>query len=402
MEDITRESALGSHAPFAPTIFDANDSKKDESTAIRHGRPRRATLPSVIINPPEPESQEHAMDTDQGVAAEDKNIGFAVTSGSHPKRRSRSADAHYDIDRTHRMSPIQWRQWRRRSDEIKYWRESIIDGSPILDPRVQLDDKAEEDRSPSVKIRDSILSEPEDVFDFGLLAPSIQDQDKTTLAERVVTLEVKLMDLEYAISKMQARRSPSPAASSTHKLRPTLPRSNPSTASSSSGIRRQDQDTTTVAGTKQLMSNTSTGVEQKLRPLSIATVRPQTALHVPHTETDAMKTGDRTSIASITIDHYVTLIGLIRREQAARIHLEDQVSHLRRQLLYNKSPSPPHSRSRTRPWHGNGHCYRSKDSYEREDTDTEDGFHEVYETPTERREFEGAAYGSASLDGEAF
>ena len=402
MENITRESALGSHAPFGPIVYGAIDSKRDESTVVRPGRPRRATLPSVIINPPEPESQEYAIDTGQGVNAGDANIGFAVTSGSHPKRRSRSADALYDTDRTHRMSPIQWRQWRGRSDEIKYWRESIVGGPPLVDPRVQLDDKAEEDTSPSAKIRESAFSEPEDTFDFGLLAPSIQDQDKTTLVERVVTLEVKLMDLEYAISRMQAQRSPSPAGSSANKLRPTLPRSNPSTASSNSGIRPQDQDTNPAAHTKQSMSKTSTDAEQILRPVSIATVRPQTALHIPGTETSTTKTGNRTSTASITIDHYVTLIGLIRREQAARILLEDQVSDLQRQLLYDKSPSPPHSRSRTRPWEGNRHRYRSKDSYDREDTDTDDGFHEVYETPTERREFEGAAFGSAPLDGEAF
>ena len=378
-----------------------------ESTDVRPGRPRRATLPSVIINPPEPESQqpvvtEHREAHEGRDDVDDTNIGFAVTSGSHPKRRSRSADALYDTTRSHRMSPIQWRQWRRRSDEIKYWRQSVIESPPLLDPRVHLDD--ERDESPqSAKDRNSEASEQRDTFDFGLLAPSIQDQDKLSLAERVVTLEVKLMDLEYAISRMQARRSPSPARSDSQQLGPTLQRSDPSTGSAVSSITRHDQTTTAGTEITRPTSLPSSEPDQKARPLSIATVRPQTALYVPPTGTDSKKKGDRTSITSITIDHYVTLIGLIRREQAARICLEDQVTDLQRQLLYNKSPSPPQSRSRTRPWRGNGYYYRNKDSYDREDTDTDDGFHEVYETPTERREFEGAAFGTtASLDGEAF
>lgn len=57
---------------------------------------------------------------DSMVPVEERDIGLAVTSGSNPKRRSRSAGALRDIGKGHPDS-----SGRRRSDEIRYWRASI-------------------------------------------------------------------------------------------------------------------------------------------------------------------------------------------------------------------------------------------------------------------------------------
>ena len=129
MPGISRESALGSHSPYAvPKLQDAGNFL--EATFVEPTpRLRRASLPSVVLDGAERDALRTAIGQNQyegDVTLEDeKYFGLAVTSGSNPKRRSKSADALYDAARAHRMSPIQWRQWRRRSDEIQYWRDSI-------------------------------------------------------------------------------------------------------------------------------------------------------------------------------------------------------------------------------------------------------------------------------------
>ncbi|MCJ1398072.1 hypothetical protein MMC11_001269 [Xylographa trunciseda] len=428
IQEISRTSALGSHAPFDPPLGPHVVNAASDTPGPSVARPRGASLPSVIVNPAKhitlPTGQPSQEEKDaEARTIEDGHIGFAITSGSNPRRRSRSADAFYDANRGHRMSPIQWRQWRRRSDEIKYWRDSVAE-SPALKSKFDDDDGSstegalEEARVPVGETRDLEDEVNRDTFDFGILANSMQEQEAISIEERVVTMEVKLMDLEYAISKIQAQSQSSGKPSSDMPPPAIRPRNSSvgSEASESSlQAKAMGQSTTTNEGSESTQptsqSSNEPSLKQKVRPISNApTIRP--AKNNPQSTNlqEMPPKRNRNSITSLTIDHYTTLIGLIRREQAARIRLEDQVTDLQRQITNMKTASPPDSRSRIPRWQGN--TYHPNDStasdyrggryaHDVDETDTDDGFQDVYETPIERREFEGGPF-AGPYEGEAF
>ncbi|MCJ1381866.1 hypothetical protein MMC17_004978 [Xylographa soralifera] len=431
IQEISRTSALGSHSPLNPPLGPRVTSVATDVLEPSFVRPRGASLPSVIINPPEPvvlppgEASREEKETEVHTV-EDGNIGFAITSGSNPRRRSRSADAFYDATRGHRMSPIQWRQWRRRSDEIKYWRDSVAE-SPALkskfddDDGSSLDAAQEEAPVPDDGTRDQEDDINRDTFDFGILASSMQEQEPISIEERVMTMEVKLMDLEYAISKIQAQ-SQSPVNPSPD-VKPSAARernlSFGSAASESSlQAKAMEQSTTTNEGSESTQptsqSSNEPSVKQKVRPISNApTIRPAKIETQSSNVQEMPPKRNRNSITSLTIDHYTTLIGLIRREQAARIRLEDQVTDLQRQIMSMKTASPAELRSRIPRWQGNTYHpnssaasdYRGgRYTHDLDETDTDDGFQDVYETPIERREFEGPFAGpyEGPYEGEAF
>ena len=433
---------MGSHAPPSLVPFEAAEEQLSESQTKKPARPRRATLPSIIINSPERESllavigqecvQKHIQDENE------EYMGFAVTSGSNPKRRSKSADNLYDVSKAHRMSPIQWRRWRRRSDEIKYLRESTteLDPSPtrVTKPSQETAElEKEKDHGEDEELPQSNCQEDEDsrhTFDFGLLATTMQSQDQVGIEERVVTVEVKLMDLEYAISKLQAQ-TPSPVE---HIVQKDVPGSlsHEKTAdyiqsqvqhqtgqqrfSADSSIYAQDLDDSTMAGSHstQLTSHSSLGHESnesKIRPTSTATtVRPQTAVQrsPSHISNETYPRSNRGSLTSLTIEHYTTLIALLRREQSARMRLEDQVTELQRQVMEISLSTKPDYRART--WQNYPSPQKSNEfitfranrsDNEADETDTDDGFQDVYETPIEHKEFERPPFGGI-LEGEAF
>ncbi|KAL8826701.1 MAG: hypothetical protein Q9170_007304 [Blastenia crenularia] len=473
-QTVLRSSALGSHSPFPvpvpvpspPLIRDsAIPPRPERSPPLAPVRPRRASVPSGILTPPE------GADTGDQLPGlglhncedgrpDHASIGFAVTSGCHPKRRSRSADGLRDGPKEHRMSPIQWRRWRRRSDEIRYWRESADETAPdFVAPasRQPSPDRALARRQGFVEQTPPMPEEREHSpvpatgeFNFGLSSGAMQSREHISLEERLVTLEIKLMDFEYAISKLQADiktvdvKSPTEDISQHYEASPQLP-SNPILLQpparplmESSPTSNYDQSPESTPGVQQMPFGIHHPANQpKPRPTSIAT-------------TLKPARGDRSSrnsMTELTIEHYTTLITLIRREQSARIRLEDQVSEMQRELHSLKAPSPSSLRdirdARFRHQHSSpgSRRYESPDEYRRhytppednrrpysrdsnerflmrqqqrqrqqiyhddrsrsrsnynDETDTdEETFHEVYVTPVERGELE-----RVDLDGE--
>jgi hypothetical protein len=429
---VSRNSALGSHAPFTfPLQPPADEDARAQAPELRPERPRRASLPTVVVDAAEFGAyHEQAAGPDQGRDGPnhpDEYIGFAVTSGSNPKRRSRSADAFYDASRSHRMSPIQWRHHRGRSDEIRYWRESVcptpvydlpLDGRPVLD---ELQTPVEEAPT-SVRADEEPGSDQRDTFDFGILASSMREQDGVGIEARVMTLEVKLMDLEYAISKIQAR-PPSPMGPTPQHLRPTLqvnrlspdatPKPKPAAAKQSPTPSNHHTLESTGSTNESAASTQPTAisaadedvfVDRRARPTSTATTvragepaaRPSSPC--PSDGKRPRRHSHRDSITGLTIEHFTTLIGLIRREQAARIRLEDQVAELQRQIHELAPPPPPssssrpHSRCRSRGWGEYPDLRTDKEALrprlgprsataaEADDLSTDDG---CYETPME-------------------
>lgn len=429
---VSHASALGSHAPLIlANPLDMSKGKKtkpprpDRSPPMLPAKPRRASLPGTMVNVEEADAVIFAR---AGLGAQERgddgvdgaNIGYAVTSGSNPKRRSRSAGTVRDPAKEHRMSPIQWRQWRRRSDEIRYWRESAGEVSPALDPAMftgsQLvpisptlsqGEDASKNRLSSSDDYHAADDQPGN-FNFGLPADAIPTPEHIGLEERMVTLEIKLMDFEYAISKMQAAllspRSPGPlecdaenppvAEGPDVQSPPPIPPYHPS---------RPSQDSTATSSSQS--APTTPALPNPPDPLrtpqsrSIGTVDPRPTSVATTLKARSAHRASRSSRVDLTMEHYTALITLIRREQSARLRLEDQVSLLQQQLrLLNPPPiatfrdfSGRHAES---PEVGNASSearrYRGRQgSYADTTTDTDDAsFHEVYVTPVERGEFE--------------
>ena len=383
----------------------------------RPARPRRASVPSVILNRPEVQEAEVAC-TDLGLQNNEEqpvdahNIGFAVTNGSNPKRRSRSVGTFRDTE--HRMSPIQWRQWRRRSDEIKYWRQSTDSGYLGI-KRFESPELGQKDDADTADHDHGNLGEHNEEFNFGLPADAI-NQDRIGLEERIVTLEIKLMDFEYAISKLQAG-STSPSRRHSDRIE-KAGRQN-SVDSYLSSHRRQAPIEASLASPQEtpimsLSSFTHEAIPQQ-RPTSVATTL-KASVSGPYTSATKGSTNrsTRTSFTGLAIEHYTTLVTLIRHEQSSRVRLEQQVSMLQQQLDRISSQTlslsqQSHSRSLSSQQRRQGFVdvgnrgghYRQprprSSSYSTNDTDTDDDvYHDVYVTPdvtpVERGEYERGAF----------
>ena len=451
---------------------------QDETTVQRRPRrPRRATLPSVIgptsdsvVDSGYHEERQSCFTASNAIDPSD--IGFAVTSGSNPKRRSRSADAFASVHDPQRPSPVAWRTHRRRSDEIQYWRKSVshiptlehetdhpLEGDNQIAEQIGKPFELAGDAAPMSFLNHGdeegkgehsqrLDSDNRDTFDFGMLASTMQQEENIPIEERMVTVEVKLMDLEYAISKLQSSQTAS------NQAIPQPPDSNVDTAPETSNPLIADRLTgsrqSPISGNKSHVGSSTTSggsvstqptslsfssppqqtniddpfVDNKVRPTSNAT----TVRHVPISPIPSERyypnsePRPRSSIGGITIDHFTTLISLIRTEQAARHRLELQITDLQRQVKnlqqqqqqyqsqYPLTHSPNNSSfSRPRGWIGDRRedsCRgyggaRRMPSYD-DTTSTEDGFQDVYETPTEytRGEFEGGVING--VEGEAF
>lgn len=338
------------------------------------------------------------------------------------------------------MSPIQWRQFRRRSAEIRYWRESTDAGSPVLgnttfmgSELLQMSPVHPHGRgnlAESARASDGLQTGMErnhENFNFGVPISELEPQDQVTIEERMVTLEIKLMDFEYAISKLQAGLASSSQPSNQfypneeHRTvrHPNYPQIRP-VSSRYHAKRPSDESYSPI-------SSHSTPAPSLQRPFQSF---PQSSYQQHHNEnrpasaSTTVKAGardrsTRLSFTALTIDHYTTLITLIRHEQSARLRLEDQVLHLQCQIQQLQSPPwPQHENSlsvRGDPQRrlssprdiGGEHSPRGRyrrpsHPYSEGEADTdEQSFHDVYVTPVERGEFERARL-AAEEEGVAF
>ncbi|KAL9095576.1 MAG: hypothetical protein Q9165_002008 [Trypethelium subeluteriae] len=129
IRDITPSVALQSHSPAVQFPHSKELKPLNLRPTIRQHSPRRrATLGSTAPKGDNSTSLPKSFDDpfwDSIVPVEERDIGLAVTSGSNPKRRSRSAGALRDASRVQVES-----SGRRRSEEIRYWRAST-DGRPM-------------------------------------------------------------------------------------------------------------------------------------------------------------------------------------------------------------------------------------------------------------------------------
>jgi hypothetical protein len=147
---------------------------------------------------------------------------------------------------------------------------------------------------------------------------TMQQDDSVTLDQRLTTLEVKMIDLEFAIARMQT----SPTNSSMDKASRPRPLQHadsfpPQTHNRSPGLR----PATDSADSPSPLPNID------YRPSSTSTIR-QDTLNA-RTLRPAPSATSLSDYQGVSIEQYSTLVTLLRREQTARRNLESQVTGLR-------------------------------------------------------------------------
>jgi hypothetical protein len=418
-------------------------------------RPRRSTTPSRLYEPtrtlgymnwaglsPRPASS-HARDSVAFTGVDsDGPIGFAVTSGSHPNRRSRSLGHLRDAAAQHGV--------RRRSDEIRYWRESYPSYDPDAMSPMSSQHRPETDIRPITQESDPCQDEEEhevpQPFNFGPLGElaGMKITQVASLDSRVSTLEARLDRMERAIANLHDRISVStlplrdyPARPRTDSSDQSLPRhaptrmyqqshnpqadtsyrmenlsyesSRPSTTSTQPSKNQSYEElsppptylsspeSTLVPGIPLSRSNLSARHSESMgRPLSTSTtirgIASSSPSRTPNRTISLSKNG------SLTAHHYSALLNLITAEQSARQSLEAQVASLQQQLqsLHSKlgegssavyaTPQPQHIPSRQTMGTGEFSSFEHEESGTESEGEMYGGRREeVFQTPIEER-----------------
>ncbi|KAK6864716.1 hypothetical protein PG995_001244 [Apiospora arundinis] len=248
------------------------------------------------------------------------NIGRAITSDILTMhRRSRSLSQLQD-DGTHLP--------RRRSDEIRYWRESYNPG--LLSPtssNANEDNEVLSVERPESPAKPNPMTPPQP-FNFGSVA-GMKITQAVTIEERITNLETsnqKLEKLVYQLFQLLpgVNEYPTPTERPSHAT-PRPYSSAYSTGSVAGNQARENlsRDSNDSFGDENTFIGSippSSGLTN--RPVSTATVRGATS----------MPTIPRDLSGQFTPDHYTTLLAIIETERSARQALEAQVHKLSTQL----------------------------------------------------------------------
>lgn len=323
-----------------------------------HRRPRRrATLPSIVLSGEEARElvtrvarQATRASRVESAAVDDRSSEDTVVK--RRRRRSRSANELRKVANAHRMSPIQWRRY---SDAAKPGRarspapsaggfsssrpetRSTVHRGGEEGEGEEADEVSPGSHGPGPE------TESENGYDFGTLMGTMQDNSDTGLAQRVATLEVKLMDLELAIAKLQSQDVP---AFHPNELDDHTPEQQPHPDDTEGGelqppppIRDPSFLFTSIHSTPVVTPPRSSPAADANRESGV-TVRPQTSGLRPSSSHDSEFRG-------ISVEQYSALTTLVRREQTARKLLESQMTQLRKDMEQlregdqDRRPRPP-------------------------------------------------------------
>jgi hypothetical protein len=143
----------------------------------------------------------------------------------------------------------------------------------------------------------------------------MQQDDGLTVEQRLNTLEVKMIDLEFAIARMQSNSvEPQPIF---------RPKQTASTDSITASVRNKPSGLSGIDRDESPSPLTNL----PCRPRSTSTVRPDTMNS--RTLRPAPSATSLSDFTAVSIEQYSALVTLLRREQTARRNLESQVSNLR-------------------------------------------------------------------------
>jgi hypothetical protein len=412
ISQLTGLSALDSHSPKPLEQPEDRHQKLDPSCntddpVSRHRR--RNTLPSVALSVHE--AQVLAATLGEVGMRSNSKLPLHYSDGEvvrSVKRRSRSADELRDEARSHQMSPI---QWRRRSGEIQYWRSSALEKPLPESPRIQREayNSRESGRSrlrsvgpPPSSVNPSASRDSLKQFQFDSFTNA--NGQVATMEQRVTTLEVKFVDHEYAIAQLQGCDIARPVASANTPKRRSVQDIFPAPNERKFSLPFDEHGQTFLSSP----ADSPTPSAKQSRSSNVPTLRPINTSGVSSTPPP----GDSPS-NEITAAQFDNLMSTLKAEQAARRKLEEKVAELQAQIegLHNvphllrrpgayptPSPEPRHSALafRGQPTRRSVVCFpisrvRSDETSrfsitDADDTDTDDGFLDTYETPRETQE----------------
>ncbi|KAJ0158957.1 hypothetical protein CTA2_10566 [Colletotrichum tanaceti] len=288
-----------------------------------------------------------------------EEIGRAITSDVGQKRRSRSLSGI--------QNPEVRADLRRRSDEIRYWRESY---APAVASPVSSNPPEHEHqftRTVSMDVPDTPVEQGQQVhtppqpFSFGNLThmnvmAGMKITQAASIETRIETLEERMHRVEDVVTQL-CNSVPGFQMHIDHPQRPapSVPGTEPSTQATNSVVNpalqqlsRQDappasrcsssahsRDSHTSFGeTPTYVGSLQLPAAMNNRPTSNSTIRGVISLPA----ISQVETSSRTT-ETLTADHYTMLLALLETERASRLALESQVKKLTRRLNMISGPS---------------------------------------------------------------
>ncbi|KAM3066007.1 hypothetical protein ACMFMG_009774 [Clarireedia jacksonii] len=443
--------ALRSHSPFAEALAETHPERNPNriSTQTQSTATRTRVTTGRLYTPdktpgfvdwtglsPRPASS-HARGSKVPSDEEDVGtIGMAVSSGSHPHRRSRS------LGQLREAARAAGGIVRRRSDEIRYWRASYEPGplSPLSSNKAEAEEPIlinDPESPPPSQSRDQLQP-----FNFSQLSgmTSMKITQAADLETRVHQLESRLIEMENTVYQMNRRlngdhvtlqdppkkgfrrdRSSStrrPATDNSELTLPPLSRSrdwqndpNNQNRPSSFGSKRPNSSTHNSyhpefddSVSNQLPNSTddhlrSGSAQTQARPLSTST----TIRGLPSSSSPTMQKD-----MPLTVEHYTNLMNMILAEQNARQHLENVILTLQQQI-YSMQPVMRTSTSDSYPTPDSATATAPIDkntfsSFGNDDSDDENAYSvtpEVFQTPMEDsgNHFGDEVFGSTGVSG---
>ncbi|KAJ5167763.1 uncharacterized protein N7482_003357 [Penicillium canariense] len=293
-------------------------------------RRRRATLPSVIFS--DDESRYAVASTALSDPQEDRPVipdQERQRSTLQARRRSRSIGELQHLASERPRSPTAWPT---RTTSVP--NSALESKSPHLEGGSSVSDHSGRPSTgttvTSVTKASVAPSLPESNHyaeqmsplppNMGTLMHTMQQDDGLTVEQRLNTIEVKMIDLEFAIARMQSNsvNEKTQDRLSSRRKQDSFPqmRSKPSYSSS------VDRDETP----------SPLATLASVRPVSTSTIRPDTM--ASRTIRPAPSATSLSDFHGISIEQYSTLVTLLRREQTARRTLEGQVASLKDDLRH--------------------------------------------------------------------
>lgn len=288
-------------------------------------RRRRATLPSVVFSDDESRFAVASAVSDpqeDRPCVPDRECQLTLLRA---RRRSRSISALQNMADDRPLSPPTWPT---RTTSVL---ESISDSkSPPLEGGSSVSDHSGRPSTgttvtsvtrasvaPSMPESDPHADQISLPPNVGNLVRTMQQDDSLTIEQRLNTIEVKMIDLEFAIARMQSN-------SATESLQDR----------DRSSSRRKEDSIPQVRGKPSYLSTTDG--DESLSPLpNLPTARPTSTSTIradtmnARTLRPAPSATSLSDFSGISIEQYSALVTLLRREQTARRNLESQVSCLK-------------------------------------------------------------------------
>lgn len=298
-------------------------------------RRRRATLPSVIFSDDE---SRYAV----GSAISDPHEDRAHMSDPQFKRsilrerrRSRSTDALREMVVERPMSAAALPTWtasvptsapKTRTPALEEISASDLSARPSTGTTVTSVTRGS--ATPSLVESDQHAEQMSLPPNMSSLVHSMQQDAGLTVDQRLNTIEVKMIDLEFAIARMQS--SSTSSNENPHTERSSRPKQPPSVDSLTPNMRNKTSELT--GSLERDESPSPLAPLPSVRPASTSTIRPDTMNS--RILRPAPSTTSLSDFNGVSIEQYSTLVTLLRREQTARRNLESQVAGLRDDLRH--------------------------------------------------------------------